>query len=261
MYKYRSLDSSPVVLGEGTRIPKVRPIAAKPLAVERQIGLALIDSRKLMRCSISDLLANYAPEFSVFPYSSCIELVKSSDNEKERVDLLVLDVDGAEVGSSKVQDDIETLHQAFSGIPLILLSDRMDVDCSVEALCSKVSGYVTTDLAPIVAIAAIRLVYAGGTYIPAETLSGASNSSTQIKQLSSEKESEKPGIDGLTSRQYEVFKQLKEGKSNKLIAYELGVQESTVKVHVREIMKRLHATNRTHAVFLASKLSESESSE
>ena len=214
-----------------------------------------------MRCSISDLLANYAPEFSVFPYSSCSELVTSPDNEKERIDLLVMDMDGEEIGSSKVRDDIDALHQIFSGIPLILLSDRLDVDCSVEALCSKVNGYVTTDLAPTVAIAAIRLVYAGGTYIPAETLSRASNSSAHAKQLYAEKESEKPGIEGLTSRQYEVFRELKEGKSNKLIAYELGVQESTVKVHVREIMKKLHATNRTHAVFLASKLSEPDLSD
>lgn len=260
MYKYRSLDSSPVVLEGGIRDPKVGSIAGKPLAVEK-IGLGLIDSRKLMRCSISDLLANYAPEFSVMPYSSCTELIQSSDDEKERIGLLVMDVDGASIGEPEVQDDIDALHQAFSGIPLILLSDRLDVDCSVEALCSKVSGYVTTDLAPPVAIAAMRLVYAGGTYIPAETHSNASNSSTQAKQLNAEKKSEKPGIDGLTSRQYEVFKQLKEGKSNKLIAYELGVQESTVKVHVREIMKKLHATNRTHAVFLASKNSESESSD
>jgi DNA-binding NarL/FixJ family response regulator len=131
----------------------------------------------------------------------------------------------------------------------------MDVDCSVKALCSKVSGYVTTNLSPLVAIAAIRLVYAGGKYFPAEVISN----STQQKELLPQNKHEKPAVDGLTSRQYEVFKQLKEGKSNKLIAYELGVQESTVKVHVREIMKKLHATNRTHAVFLASKLYAPES--
>ena len=48
----------------------------------------------------------------------------------------------------------------------------------------------------------------------------------------------------------DVLKLLEQGKSNKVIAYELGVEESTVKVHVRHIMKKLNATNRTHAAFL-----------
>ncbi|MCB8878413.1 response regulator transcription factor [Acidisoma silvae] len=55
----------------------------------------------------------------------------------------------------------------------------------------------------------------------------------------------------LTRRQSEVFACIKQGKPNKTIAYELGMSESTVKVHVRNIMQNLGATNRTHAVFVA----------
>ncbi len=254
MYKYRSLDSSAWSKGEDTQTSEQKTVIKKAVAIEKKIGLGLIDSRQLMRCSISDLLTSYAPEFSVMPYSSCGELIESSDAEKERIGLLMMDLDGVPVGSSTVQDDVNTLHQAFSGTPLILLSDRLDVDCSVEKLCSKISGYVTTDLAPPVAIAAIRLVYAGGKYFPAEKFSNIFTSTPQ-KEPVGQTDYVRAGIDELTSRQHEVFRQLKEGKSNKLIAYELGVQESTVKVHVRDIMKKLHATNRTHAVFLASKLS------
>lgn len=258
MYKDRSLDSSSGEMGRDNQILEKGSIVCKSPMVKRPIGLGLIDSRRLMRCSISTLLADYAPEFSVMQYSSCRELIASSDNETSHMGLLVLGVDGVPVGSSKVQGDIDALHQRFSAIPLILLSDRMDADCSAQTLCSKVSGYVTTDLTPAVAVAAIRLVYAGGKYFPTETLSRASHF-THKNDLIDQTDLVKAGVDGLTSRQYEVFKQLKEGKSNKLIAYELGVQESTVKVHVREIMKRLHATNRTHAVFLASKLSTLDS--
>jgi len=255
MRKYRSLDSIAWNKGNDVRTTGRSLAAEEGLAVDRKIGLGLIDSRQLMRCSISDLLGRYGPEFSVLPYSNCHNLINSSADEKASLGMLILDLDGASVESAEVQEDIDVLHHEFPGIPLVLLSDRMDVGCSVEALCSKVSGYVTTNLSPPVAIAAIRLVYAGGKYFPAEVMSN----STQQKELLAQKEHEKPAVDGLTSRQYEVFKQLKEGKSNKLIAYELGVQESTVKVHVRGIMKKLHATNRTHAVFLASKLYSSES--
>ena len=48
-----------------------------------------------------------------------------------------------------------------------------------------------------------------------------------------------------------MLTRIRQGKSNKVIAYELGMQESTVKVHVRNILKQLGATNRTEAVYLA----------
>jgi DNA-binding NarL/FixJ family response regulator len=63
-------------------------------------------------------------------------------------------------------------------------------------------------------------------------------------------------LQDLTPRQKEVLQLLRKGKSNKIIAYELNMQESTVKVHVRQIMKKLKAINRTHAVFLASQIME-----
>jgi DNA-binding NarL/FixJ family response regulator len=51
-------------------------------------------------------------------------------------------------------------------------------------------------------------------------------------------------------RQQEVLRRLWMGKPNKTIAYELSMCESTVKVHIRNIMKKLHVTNRTQVVVL-----------
>ena len=53
----------------------------------------------------------------------------------------------------------------------------------------------------------------------------------------------------LTSRQAAVAERLRRGKPNKIVAYELNMCESTVKVHIRNIMKKLQATNRTEAGF------------
>src|SRR5690606_38324456 len=57
--------------------------------------------------------------------------------------------------------------------------------------------------------------------------------------------------DPLTRRQHDVLQRLRLGKSNKLIARDLDMQESTVKVHVRQIMRKLGAANRTQAALLA----------
>lgn len=58
----------------------------------------------------------------------------------------------------------------------------------------------------------------------------------------------------LTERQTAVIEALRRGKANKIIAYELNMKESTVKVHVRNIMKKLNAKNRTEVAFLASEM-------
>ena len=59
-----------------------------------------------------------------------------------------------------------------------------------------------------------------------------------------------------TTRQAAVIDALRQGKPNKIIAYELKMRESTVKVHVRNIMKKLNATNRTQVAYLVTQLSD-----
>jgi DNA-binding NarL/FixJ family response regulator len=55
-----------------------------------------------------------------------------------------------------------------------------------------------------------------------------------------------------TVRQNAVLQALRQGKANKIIAYELNMRESTVKVHVRNIMRKLKARNRTEVAYLTS---------
>ncbi len=68
------------------------------------------------------------------------------------------------------------------------------------------------------------------------------------------------GVDsfGFTCREAEVVRLLRQGKPNKIIAFELSISESTVKVHIRNIMKKLNATNRTQVVFLIQKAGRME---
>ena len=60
----------------------------------------------------------------------------------------------------------------------------------------------------------------------------------------------------LTPRQATVLSLLQQGKANKIIAYELGMSESTVKVHIRNIMRKIGATNRTQAIYKLQQLSD-----
>lgn len=89
-----------------------------------------------------------------------------------------------------------------------------------------------------IAVQALRFVLAGGTYVPMDFMlatdwPGAAQSSPQ------------PKSGAITTRELAVVRAIQQGKSNKVIAYELNMCESTVKVHVRNIMKKLNAKNRT----------------
>jgi DNA-binding NarL/FixJ family response regulator len=99
-----------------------------------------------------------------------------------------------------------------------------------------------------VALEAMRLVSAGGTYIPAESVLAASAAAMLQPTLKNTNQ------DLFSKRQLQVVEALRRGRANKLIAYELNMCESTVKVHVRQIMKKLNARNRTEAAFKANEL-------
>jgi DNA-binding NarL/FixJ family response regulator len=95
----------------------------------------------------------------------------------------------------------------------------------------------------------MRLVGAGGTFAPTSALLHAGTPS----------ESAPPHYDVskkvlFTARQLAVLVALRRGKANKQIAYELNMREGTVKVHVRHIMKKLRARNRTEVAIIANDL-------
>jgi DNA-binding NarL/FixJ family response regulator len=62
-----------------------------------------------------------------------------------------------------------------------------------------------------------------------------------------------------TARQSAVVEAVRHGKANKVIAYELNMRESTVKVHIRNIMRKLKARNRTEVAFLTNNLFSNDS--
>ena len=113
-------------------------------------------------------------------------------------------------------------------------------------------GYIPTNLPPHIAIEVMRFVGAGGVFVPASSLIASQNSLAGPLE-------EKPKATAMfTSRQMSVISALRKGKANKIIAYELNMRESTVKVHVRNIMRKLKARNRTEVAYLANTMLSSD---
>ena len=118
-------------------------------------------------------------------------------------------------------------------------------------------------------VGALQLVLAGGVYLPEQAIrgdrapaaasagdSGGSRSGVAASGMDDDALNHLAAIGGdqLTPRQREVLEGLRDGKSNKQIAQELGLTEGTVKVHVTAILRQLGVRNRTQAAITANGL-------
>lgn len=152
-----------------------------------------------------------------------------------------------------------TIHSMAKDTPIIIISAVFDKEIVQKTLEIGVSGYIPKSSSNAVILGAINLVLAGGVYIPHELLNNdtGNNEITQefqkLKSLSELGEAPREKRKKLTPRQVDVVRAIARGLSNKVIAYELGLTEGTVKVHVTVILKVLGVTNRTAAVLEAVK--------
>src|SRR5271165_538954 len=154
---------------------------------------------------------------------------------------------------SWVEDNTETsanalkvLSELAPTIPVIVLAYNNDAELARTAICHGAKGYIPVTMGFEIAIEAVRFVLAGGTYVPMDCLlvsgwPGGAPSQPQTSSL-------------VSARELSVVRAIQQGKSNKVIAYDLNMCESTVKVHVRNIMKKLKAKNRTEVAIKASEL-------
>jgi DNA-binding NarL/FixJ family response regulator len=165
--------------------------------------------------------------------------------KKEHVSTLVVCKIGKQL-DSETKEEMAAICLPPSQSTVVVLSDNEESNHIVEALDQGARGYLPMNMSVDVAVEVIRLVRAGGTFVPASSLVAAHRRA----ECSASKE-DRSSAGMFSARQAAVVKALRRGKSNKQIAYELAMCESTVKVHVRNIMKKLNAKNRTEVAFMA----------
>ena len=146
--------------------------------------------------------------------------------------------------SGGIGEQFQELADAGVDLPVVVLSDNQEPGHVFDVMEKGAKGLISSDVTLDVAVQALRLVIAGGVYIPASCVIAAWRHSDP----NTRKVGQKSGM--FTARQAAVVEALRKGKANKVIAYELDMRESTVKVHVRNIMKKLNARNRTEVAYL-----------
>jgi DNA-binding NarL/FixJ family response regulator len=127
--------------------------------------------------------------------------------------------------------------------PVVVLADNDELVHVLKALELGAKGYIPTSVQIDVCIEAINLALAGGVFLPASSVLA------MRRAIEAGNDVNRPMSGMFTQRQEEVVSALRRGKANKIIAYELNLRESTVKVHIRNIMRKLKATNRTEVAY------------
>lgn len=157
--------------------------------------------------------------------------------------LVVLDLEMPDATGAQA---IICLREAHPDIPILVFSAERAVDVVAQAFDAGVRGYVTKDSPLEVVIGAVRVVLAGGCFVPEHMMHwlglGASPGvgAADLRQ----------GL-SLTQRQRQVLDLLLMGVPNKVIGARLGIAEGTVKAHVSTIYRVIGARNRAHAILRA----------
>jgi DNA-binding NarL/FixJ family response regulator len=206
--------------------------------------VALLDDRAFFQEATISLLARAAPEMRVVAYANLVELERALE-AGDRTDLVLMFLYPERLA---VLTRLCRYARDTKKVPVAVLIDAENPELVRRAMDLGASGLMPTSFAGQMLADALRLVAGGGTYVPTSMLRAFESGN---RPLSAEEAPAGGPLDGLTPRQREVVSAMGRGLSNRDIATELKMSEATVKVHAKEIMKRLGVTNRTQAALVA----------
>lgn len=205
-----------------------------------KLNILIVDDHPMLRRGVKQLLQLEAGLDAIGEASSGQEALEIA--EKLEPDLILLDL------NMKGMDGIQTLKalrdkDIYSRVVMFTVSD--DHDDVIAALKAGADGYVLKETEPEELVSYIRQA-ATGTMAISDKLAAVLAS-----EIGNRKSSKDRSVEGLTQRERQILKQISAGMSNKMIATKLDIAEGTVKVHVKNLLKKLNMRSRVEAAIWA----------
>ena len=217
-------------------------------------SVAIIDAKELRRAGITSLLGPWARtenlRLTSFAPDQAHEALQSDTDAR----LLIFSIGGESIAERENLQQLRVLRGLATRIPLVIISDRDDATDITAAFTAGAHGFINSGMPSALAYQSLSFILNGGTYFPPSVMLQLAARSDQAEPPAGPtEEPESQGNDGgsahsrinfgcpyvnLTARQHEVLDYLCLGESNKMIARRLGMTEGTVKVHIREMMRK-----------------------
>lgn len=201
----------------------------------------LADDHDLVRESLKAYIERLAPDIAVAAGRDMQDALALIEQDPP-ADVIVLDL------NMPGMNGLEGLRRACAmrpQTPVVIMSNNNDPSVVRQTLAQGAKGFFPKTMNGRVLVNALRLVVSGETFIPSALLGeGGANWQNAGRDSAG-------GGPAFTRREHEVLGHLLRGRSNKEIALSLGIEEVTIKLHVRGVCRKLGARNRTEAVAIA----------
>lgn len=203
----------------------------------------IVDDHPIVRATIETSLLSLNVLDAVDTADTFTQLIETLRHDDD-FQLLILDLSLADVTGS---DGVAYIREHYSHIPILVFSANDSADVVSQCFEHGVHGFVAKTASMQVFVSAIRIVLAGGIYIPpsAARLMGFELPEGQVVPQEAKNEQD---VVRLTPKQREVFDQLMLGVPNKVIATRLDMAEGTVKAHLHSIYQLLRVSSRAQAI-------------
>lgn len=217
---------------------------------DRLPRILVADDHALFRRGLTLMLSTIYPTASMTEAATVADALAAIEagNGFELVlcDLAMPGMDGVE--------GLRALCARLPNTPVVMLSAYEEQNDIVAALEAGARGYILKSSNEETLRNAVALVLAGETYLPANVFFDQSRRWTGNRRDDTPPTPADSPLATLTARQRDVLMHLIDGQSNKEIARDLGLLESTVKAHVKAILEKLGVDNRTRAAMIAAEL-------
>ena len=211
--------------------------------------LVVVERQEFVRGCLTSWIKTFCQEFGMSSVADAT--APSSEAVLKRADVVIFHVNGAMLAETWLESQVAWLRANWRDMPIVAIIDPDKTRPIAEIVARfHLQGYIPTSSSMGVAAAVLRLIAAGGTYIP-ENRDG---DVLPLPAPQAPRMSHAARIAGLTPRECVVLELLERGMSNKIIAYRLSLSQSTVKAHVHNIISKFKVHNRTEAAMASHQL-------
>lgn len=215
--------------------------------MEPAYKILIADDHPLFREAISSVISSGFEGSEIIEtddLDSALEITRENDD----LDLILLDLN---MPGMHGLNGLITLRNEAPSIPVVIVSAEEDKQVVLQAITYGAVGFITKSSPRGQMTEAIQQILNGNVYLPSDIIRTGKESSHR-RSRSDDNPISPELLNSLTRRQLLVLERMSKGESNKQIAYNLNIAETTVKAHVSAILRKLGVHNRVQAILSAS---------